>query len=73
MPALTTDSARQPAIFFPAKVTDPARGEALDDVAFMAPSLAGDDGFRSWWQHGAQRGASPGMIMVRVMRLVFRA
>jgi class 3 adenylate cyclase len=41
-------------------VTNPEhRGEALDDVALIAPSLADDDEFRSWWRRAGQRGASP--------------
>jgi len=43
-------------------VTDPAHGgEPLDDVAFMAPSMADDDEFRLWWRRAGQRGASPGI------------
>jgi class 3 adenylate cyclase/pimeloyl-ACP methyl ester carboxylesterase len=41
-------------------VTDPDyRGEAVDDLGLMAPSLATDVEFRSWWKHAGQRGASP--------------
>jgi pimeloyl-ACP methyl ester carboxylesterase/class 3 adenylate cyclase len=34
-------------------------GEPADDVGLMAPSLAGDPAFRSWWRRAGQRGASP--------------
>jgi class 3 adenylate cyclase len=41
-------------------VTDPGdRGNAVDDVAMMAPSLASDVEFRSWWIRAGQRVASP--------------
>ncbi len=41
-------------------VTDPDfAGDVLDDVALMAPSLATDVEFRSWWKQAGQRGASP--------------
>ena len=41
-------------------VTNPNhRGDAIDDVAMMAPSLATDAEFRSWWKHAGQRAASP--------------
>jgi class 3 adenylate cyclase len=45
---------------FVESVTDPDdRGDGFDDVALMAPSLAHDAEFRSWWRHAGQRGASP--------------
>jgi class 3 adenylate cyclase len=41
-------------------VTDPAyRGDAVDDVALSAPSLASDVEFRAWWKRAGERGASP--------------
>jgi class 3 adenylate cyclase len=41
-------------------VTDPSyRGDAVDDVALSAPSLAGDVEFRSWWKRAGERSASP--------------
>jgi class 3 adenylate cyclase len=41
-------------------VTDPTyRGDAVDDVALSAPSLATDVEFRSWWKRAGERGASP--------------
>jgi class 3 adenylate cyclase len=41
-------------------VTNPDhQGDAVDDVAMMAPSLATDVEFRSWWKHAGQRAASP--------------
>ena len=41
-------------------VTDPGySGAAVDDLAMMAPSVATDVEFRSWWKHAGQRGASP--------------
>ncbi|HXN62923.1 MAG TPA: adenylate/guanylate cyclase domain-containing protein [Acidimicrobiales bacterium] len=37
-------------------VTDPGyRGEAVDDVALTAPSLARDVEFRSWWKRAGER------------------
>jgi pimeloyl-ACP methyl ester carboxylesterase len=36
---------------------DPAR--SLDTVAHAAPSVAGDDRFRRWWNHIGHRAASP--------------
>jgi class 3 adenylate cyclase len=45
---------------FVAAVTDPERdGGGVDDVALMAPSLADDAEFRSWWRRAGQRNASP--------------
>ena len=42
-------------------VTDPGyRGDAVDDVALSAPSLANDVEFRSWWKRSGERSASPG-------------
>jgi class 3 adenylate cyclase len=50
-------------------VTDPGyQGEPLDDVAMMAPSLATDAEFRSWWKHAGQQGASP--ATARAMNLL---
>lgn len=41
-------------------VTDPGyQGDAVDDVALMAPSVVTDVEFRSWWKLAGQRGASP--------------
>jgi class 3 adenylate cyclase/pimeloyl-ACP methyl ester carboxylesterase len=41
-------------------VVDPDfAGETVDDVAMMAPSVAMDVEFRSWWKHAGQRVASP--------------
>lgn len=41
-------------------VTDPSyRGDAVDDLAMIAPSLATDVEFRSWWKRAGERGASP--------------
>lgn len=41
-------------------VTDPSfRGDAVDDVAMSAPSLANDVEFRSWWKRAGERSASP--------------
>ena len=40
-------------------VSDPDYREPVDDVAMMAPSLAGDVEFRSWWKRAGQSGASP--------------
>jgi class 3 adenylate cyclase len=50
-------------------VTDPGyQGEPVDDVAMMAPSLATDPEFRSWWKHAGQQGASP--VTARTMNLL---
>jgi class 3 adenylate cyclase len=35
--------------------------DAVDDVAYLVPSLADDAGFRRWWKQAGQRGASPKM------------
>jgi class 3 adenylate cyclase len=41
-------------------VTDPSyRGDAIDDLALSAPSLATDVAFRSWWKRAGSRTASP--------------
>jgi class 3 adenylate cyclase len=41
-------------------VTDPGyRGDAVDDLAMSAPSLATDVEFRSWWKRAGERSASP--------------
>jgi class 3 adenylate cyclase len=41
-------------------VTDPRfDGEAVDDVVLSAPSLAGDEQFRTWWKRAGERSASP--------------
>ena len=41
-------------------VTDPSyRGDAVDDLALSAPSLAADIEFRSWWKRAGERSASP--------------
>jgi class 3 adenylate cyclase len=41
-------------------VIDPGyEGEAIDDLALVAPSLAGDPEFRSWWTRAGTRHASP--------------
>lgn len=41
-------------------VTDPSyRGDAIDDLALSAPSLAGDAQFRAWWKRAGERSASP--------------
>lgn len=37
--------------------SEPAR--SLDTVAYAAPSIAGDDRFRRWWNHIGHRAASP--------------
>jgi class 3 adenylate cyclase len=42
------------------EVTDPNYGgDAIDDVAMSAPSLANDVEFRSWWKRAGERYASP--------------
>jgi class 3 adenylate cyclase len=41
-------------------VTDPSyQGDAIDDLAMSAPSLASDVEFRSWWKRAGERCASP--------------
>src|SRR4051812_17669605 len=41
-------------------VTDPNhQGDSIDDVDLMAPTLASDTEFRSWWKLAGQRNASP--------------
>jgi class 3 adenylate cyclase len=52
-------------------VPDPTRSsDALDDVAVLAPSLAGDPQFRAHWARSGQRGASPTVARAH-MKLVF--
>jgi class 3 adenylate cyclase len=41
-------------------VADPTyEGDAVDDLAMSAPSLASDVAFRSWWKRAGERYASP--------------
>jgi class 3 adenylate cyclase len=35
--------------------------ERSDDIAFVAPSLAGDETFRGWWSRASRRSASPSL------------
>jgi class 3 adenylate cyclase len=50
-------------------ITDPDyEGPKLDDVALLAPSLASDAEFRSWWSRTGPRVASP--AMARAMDIV---
>jgi len=45
---------------FVATVADPSQsGGDLDDLALMAPSLASDPEFRSWWSTAGERSAGP--------------
>jgi pimeloyl-ACP methyl ester carboxylesterase/DNA-binding winged helix-turn-helix (wHTH) protein len=39
---------------------DPRRPQPLDTATLVAPSLAADAGFRSWWTRIGRRGAGPG-------------
>ncbi len=39
---------------------DPTRAQPLDTATLVAPSLAGDAGFRAWWTRIGRRGAGPG-------------
>jgi pimeloyl-ACP methyl ester carboxylesterase/DNA-binding SARP family transcriptional activator len=39
---------------------DPTRPQPLDTANLVAPSLASDAGFRSWWTRIGRRGAGPG-------------
>jgi class 3 adenylate cyclase len=51
------------------EVTDPAHGgDAMDDLALSAPSLAQDPEFRAWWKGAGQRSASP--AVARAMNVV---
>lgn len=45
--------------FFDATADPDYGGDAIDDVTLMAPSVAADPVFRSWWRVAGQRGASP--------------
>jgi class 3 adenylate cyclase len=41
-------------------VSDPTRGDdRVDDLALMAPSLAGDPEFQRWWSNAGERSAGP--------------
>ena len=52
-------------------VPDPtASHDDLDDVAILAPSLAGDPHFRAHWARSGQRGASPAVARAQ-MSMVF--
>jgi len=43
-------------------VSDPARGDdGVDDLALLAPSLAGDPEFQRWWKSAGERSAGPTM------------
>jgi class 3 adenylate cyclase len=42
-----------------AGVIDPQIPDPVDDVAVVAPSLAGDKRFRSWWRRAGRLSASP--------------
>jgi class 3 adenylate cyclase len=43
-------------------VCDPARGDdGVDDLALLAPSLAGDPEFQRWWKSAGERSAGPTM------------
>jgi class 3 adenylate cyclase len=54
-------------------VPDPSyRDEAPDDLSLLAPSLADDPSFRSWWQRAGQRGASPAAARTH-LRMLFEA
>jgi class 3 adenylate cyclase len=45
---------------FVTAVTDPGhQGDSIDDVELMAPTLASDTEFRSWWKLAGQGNASP--------------
>jgi len=41
-----------------------------DDLQILAPTLAGDPDFRSWWTRAARRGASP-QVAAAANRLIF--
>ena len=49
-------------------LVDPGGEAGDDDAPLMAPSLAADPTFRSWWRRAGHRGASP-----TVARLTFQA
>jgi class 3 adenylate cyclase len=44
---------------FLATVANPGESDGLDDLALMAPSLANDPEFRSWWSVAGERSAGP--------------
>src|SRR5207244_864524 len=44
---------------FQESLIDPAQEPIADDVDLIAPSLAGDREFRTWWRRMGNRGASP--------------
>jgi class 3 adenylate cyclase/pimeloyl-ACP methyl ester carboxylesterase len=44
---------------FVSTVANPSSGDNLDDLAMMAPTLADDPEFRSWWSTAGERSAGP--------------
>ena len=40
-------------------LTEPNHGSGLDDLPYMAPSMANDPSFADWWRRAGHRGASP--------------
>ena len=56
--------------FMDATANPDYEGDAVDDVALMAPSVAADRSFRSWWKLAGQRGASPATARVNYELMV---
>lgn len=47
---------------FLAAVSDPdAVARGFDGLSIYAPTVAGDESFRTWWDHAGNRGATPSM------------
>ncbi|MDL9948264.1 BTAD domain-containing putative transcriptional regulator [Gordonia sp. ABSL11-1] len=42
------------------ETVDPTRTQLVDTASLVAPSLAADAGFRTWWERIGRRGAGPG-------------
>ena len=54
-------------------IPDPNQtGDAVDDVALLAPSLAGDPHFRDHWSRSGRRGASPAVARSQML-MVFES
>jgi pimeloyl-ACP methyl ester carboxylesterase len=48
----------------------PGAVDRVDFLAVLAPSRADDEGFRRWWNHAGQRGASPGVAQLLLETIV---
>ena len=61
-PDYTVGTTASAAETFRTDVVNPdAYEQGFDVLEFMAPSVAGDDTFRGWWDHAGNRAASPSM------------